>query len=202
MGAYSPAPLISAPLHARIMREIIEPTLRGLAAEDMPYTGFLYAGLMIAPDGTPKVLEFNCRLGDPETQPLLMRMRSDLPLLCQAALAGRLHEVAVQWDARTALGVVMAAAGYPGPARAGDVIDGLEDAALLPGKVFHGGTSFDHGRVVTSGGRVLCAVGMGKGVRAAQSQAYALAGCIGWPGAQYRRDIGHLAAAREEAAEA
>jgi phosphoribosylamine--glycine ligase len=202
MGAYSPAPLISPPLHARIMREIIEPTLRGLAAEGMPYTGFLYAGLMIAPDGTPRVLEFNCRLGDPETQPLLMRMRSDLPLLCEAALAGRLHEVAVQWDPRTALGVVMAAAGYPGEPRSGDVIDGLEKAARLPGKVFHGGTSLDHGRVVTSGGRVLCAVGMGASVRAAQTQAYALVNSIGWPGAQYRRDIGHLAAAREEAAEA
>jgi phosphoribosylamine--glycine ligase len=199
MGAYSPAPVVTPALHARIMREVIEPTLRGLAAEGMPYTGFLYAGLMIAPDGTPNVLEFNCRLGDPETQPLLMRLQSDLTVLCAAALAGRLHEVAAQWDPRTALGVVMAAAGYPGSARCGDAIEGLDAAARLPGKVFHGGTRLDDGRVVTSGGRVLCAVGVGDSVRAAQSRAYALVSSIRWPGAQYRRDIGHLAAAREAA---
>jgi phosphoribosylamine--glycine ligase len=166
----------------------------------MPYTGFLYAGLMVAADGTPNVLEFNCRLGDPETQPLIMRLQSDLTELCEAALAGRLNEVAVQWDPRTALGVVMAAAGYPGQAQSGDAIAGLARAAALPGKVFHGGTRAAGGRVLTSGGRVLCAVGAGASVREAQSQAYALASAISWPGAQYRRDIGHLAAAREDAA--
>jgi phosphoribosylamine---glycine ligase len=202
MGAYSPAPLVTPALTARIMREVIEPALQGLAAEGMPYTGFLYAGLMIAPDGTPNVLEFNCRLGDPEAQPLLMRLQSDLTQLCAAALAGRLHQMQVQWDPRTALGVVMAAAGYPGRARLGDVIEGLDAAALLPGKVFHGGTRFsaERGCVVTSGGRVLCAVGMGQSVRAAQSQAYALVSAVGWPGAHYRRDIGHRAAAQELAA--
>jgi phosphoribosylamine---glycine ligase len=200
MGAYSPAPLVTPALHARVMCEVIEPALRGLAAEGMPYTGFLYAGLMIADDGTPNVLEFNCRLGDPETQPLLMRLQSDLTVLFRAALAGRLHEVEVTWDPRTALGVVMAAAGYPGRARCGDAIDGLDAAALLPGKVFHGGTRLEGGRVVTSGGRVLCAVGMGESVRAAQSQAYALVAAIAWPGAQCRCDIGHRAAAREYAA--
>ena len=180
------------------MREVIEPTLRALAAEGMPYTGFLYAGLMIAADGTPNVLEFNCRLGDPETQPLIMRLQSDLTLLCEAALAGRLQEVEAQWDPRTALGVVMAAAGYPGTVRRGDPIEGLSDAAALPGKVFHGGTRLEGERVLTNGGRVLCAVGLGAGVRSAQSQAYALVDSIRWPGAQYRRDIGHLAAARED----
>ena len=200
MGAYSPAPLVTPAAHARIMREVIEPAVHGLAAEGMPFTGFLYAGLMIAPDGTPNVVEFNCRLGDPEAQPLLMRLQSDLTELCAAALDGRLHEVEVKWDARAALGVVMAAAGYPGEVRSGDVIDGLDAAARLPGKVFHGGTRVDElGRVVTGGGRVLCAVGMGANVRAAQSEAYALVGAIGWPGAHYRRDIGHLAAARESA---
>jgi phosphoribosylamine---glycine ligase len=200
MGAYSPAPLVTPAAHARIMREVIEPAVHGLAAEGMPFTGFLYAGLMIAPDGTPNVVEFNCRLGDPEAQPLLMRLQSDLTELCAAALDGRLHEVEVKWDARAALGLVMAAAGYPGEVRSGDVIDGLDAAARLPGKVFHGGTRVDElGRVVTGGGRVLCAVGMGANVRAAQSEAYALVGAIGWPGAHYRRDIGHLAAARESA---
>ena len=199
MGAYSPAPLVTPALHARIMREVIEPALAGLAAEGMPYTGFLYAGLMIAADGAPQVLEFNCRLGDPETQPLLMRLQSDLPNLCAAALDGRLHEVEVQWDPRVALGVVMAAAGYPGSVTSGDAIEGLDAAARLPGKVFHGATRVDaaRGRVVTSGGRVLCAVGMGDSVRAAQSQAYALTRAIHWSGAQYRHDIGHRAALRE-----
>ena len=200
MGAYSPAPIVTPALHARIMREVIEPTLQALAAEGMPYTGFLYAGLMIAADGAPRVLEFNCRLGDPETQPLLMRLQSDLTELCEAALGGRLSEAAVKWDPRSALGVVMAAPGYPGSPQCGDAIEGLAEATLLPGKIFHGGTRLDRGRVVTSGGRVLCAVGMGASVRAAQSQAYALAHSIHWPGAQYRHDIGHRAAARENAA--
>jgi len=140
MGAYSPAGIVTAAVHARIMREVIHPTVRALAADGMPYTGFLYAGLMIAADGTPNVLEFNCRLGDPETQPLIMRLQSDLTVLVEAALAGRLDELQAQWDPRTALGVVMAAAGYPGRVQTGDSIAGLAGAAALPGKIFHGGT--------------------------------------------------------------
>jgi phosphoribosylamine---glycine ligase len=198
MGAYSPAALVTPHLHARIMREVIYPTVSALGADGMPYTGFLYAGLMIGPDGNPNVLEFNCRLGDPETQPLIMRLQSDLTRLLEAALVGRLNEVQAKWDPRIALGVVMAAAGYPGRVQGGDPIFGLEQAAALPGKVFHGGTRRDGGRVLTSGGRVLCAVGVGASVRAAQEEAYALAGAISFPGAQYRRDIGHVAAAREE----
>jgi phosphoribosylamine---glycine ligase len=197
MGAYSPAPLVTPALHARIMREVIEPAIRGLALEGMPYTGFLYAGLMIAPDGTPNVLEFNCRLGDPEAQPLLMRLQSDLSLLCEAALAGRLDTVRAQWDPRAALGVVMAAAGYPDNVRRGDVIEGLERAARLPGKIFHAGTRLESGKVLTNGGRVLCAVGLGESVVQAQRAAYALADGVHWPGVQYRRDIGYRAVARE-----
>jgi phosphoribosylamine--glycine ligase len=197
MGAYSPAPVVTPVLHARIMHEVIEPTVRGLAAEGMPYTGFLYAGLMIAPDGTPNVLEFNCRLGDPETQPVLMRLKSDLAALCEAALAGRLDAVGADWDARAALGVVMAAAGYPEAVRKGDAISGLDEAAQLPGKIFHAGTRLEGGRVLTSGGRVLCAVGLGARVAAAQAEAYALAGTVQFAGAQYRRDIGYRALQRE-----
>ena len=197
MGAYSPAPVVTPALHARIMREVIEPTIRGLAADGMPYTGFLYAGIMIAPDGTPNVLEFNCRFGDPETQPLLMRLRSDLTLLCEAALDQRLDAARADWDARAALGVVMAAAGYPERVRKGDVIEGLAHAARLPGKIFHAGTTCEGGRVLTNGGRVLCAVGLGAGVTAARHAAYALVHSVRWPGVQYRRDIGHRALARE-----
>jgi phosphoribosylamine---glycine ligase len=197
MGAYSPAPVVTPALHARIMREVIEPTIRGLAAEGMPYTGFLYAGLMIAPDGTPNVLEYNCRFGDPETQPILMRLKSDLTELCQAALAGRLDTVSAQWDERAALGVVMAAAGYPDTARRGDVISGLSEAALLPGKVFHAATRAEAGRVLANGGRVLCAVGLGANVAGAQHAAYALVERIHWRGVQYRHDIGYRAVARE-----
>jgi phosphoribosylamine--glycine ligase len=193
MGAYSPAPVVTPALHARIMSEVIEPTIRGLALEGMSYTGFLYAGLMIAPDGTPNVLEFNCRLGDPEAQPLLMRLQSDLSLLCEAALAGRLDAASAQWDPRAALGVVMAAAGYPESVRRGDVIEGLERAARLPGKIFHAGTRLESGKALTNGGRVLCAVGLGADIAAAQRAAYALADSVHWPGAHYRRDIGHRA---------
>jgi phosphoribosylamine--glycine ligase len=196
MGAYSPAPVVTSALHERIMREVIVPTVQGLARDGMPYTGFLYAGVMIAPDGTPNVLEFNCRLGDPETQPLLMRLESDLTLLCEAALAGRLDTVSAAWDSRAALGVVMAAAGYPEAVRKGDVITGLERAARLPGKVFHAGTRLEAGRCLTSGGRVLCAVGLGDAVADAQRAAYALTDCISWPGVQYRHDIGHRALSR------
>ena len=200
MGAYSPAPVVTPALHRRIMAEVIAPTIAGLAADGMPYTGFLYAGLMIAPDGTPNVLEFNCRFGDPEAQPILMRMRSDLTLLCEAALAGRLDTASAAWDARAALGVVMAAAGYPDDARKGDVIEGLERAARLPGKIFHAGTKLESGKMLTNGGRVLCAVGLGDGVAAAQREAYALAQTVRWPGVQYRRDIGYRALARERGA--
>jgi phosphoribosylamine--glycine ligase len=196
MGAYSPAPVVTAAMHARIMREVIEPTVRGLRADGTPFTGFLYAGIMIAPDGTPNVLEFNCRLGDPETQPILTRLTCDLTVLCEAALAGRLHEVEASWDPRAALGVIMAAAGYPDSVRRGDVIEGLDLAAQLPGKIFHGGTRLEHGNVLTDGGRVLCAVGLGDSVADAQREAYALTARVRWPGAHYRRDIGYRAVAR------
>ena len=190
MGAYSPAPVVTPALHARIMREVITPTLRGLAAEGMPYTGFLYAGIMIAKDGTPNVLEFNCRFGDPETQPVLSRLTSDLVPLLTAALAGRLHEVQADWDPRAALGVVLAAGGYPDDPRTGDAITGLEEAAALPGKVFHAATRADGERILTAGGRVLCAVGLGDGIAEAQRAAYALVDRIRWDGMQCRRDIG------------
>ncbi|MDE2251374.1 MAG: phosphoribosylamine--glycine ligase [Gammaproteobacteria bacterium] len=196
MGAYSPAPVITPAVHARVMREVIMPTLRGLAADGMPYTGFLYAGLMIDAGGAPRVIEYNCRCGDPEAQPVLARLRSDLPALCLDALAGRLAGARIDWDERAALGVVMAAAGYPGSVRTGAVITGLERAATLPGKVFHAGTELRAGRVVTSGGRVLCAVGLGAGVAEAQRAAYRLVDCLAFDGAQYRRDIGYRAIAR------
>ena len=196
MGAYSPAPVITPAIHARIMREVIEPTILGLAAEGTPYTGFLYAGVMIAPDGTPNVLEFNCRFGDPETQPIMARLRSDLTVLCDAALDGRLDRVDVEWDTRAALGVVMAAGGYPDAYTKGDVISGLDQAAALPGKVFHAGTLLRGNEVVTNGGRVLCAVGLGDSVKSARDDAYRLVDAIRWPGAQFRRDIGHRAIGR------
>jgi phosphoribosylamine--glycine ligase len=197
MGAYSPAPVVTAHIHDRIMREVMEPTVRGLTADGTPYTGFLYAGIMIASDGTPNVLEFNCRFGDPETQPILMRLTSDLIELCEAALESRLDKVTAEWDARAALGVVLAAGGYPDAYRKGDVIDGLDAAAKLPGKVFHAGTTLVDGRAVTNGGRVLCAVGLGASVNEAQRSAYALCDRIHWDGIQYRRDIGYRAIERE-----
>jgi phosphoribosylamine---glycine ligase len=197
MGAYSPAPVVTPSVHARIMREVIEPTIRGLAADGMPYTGFLYAGIMVAADGTPNVIEFNCRFGDPEAQPVLMRLKSDLTLLCEAAVDGRLHEVTADWDSRAALGVVLAAEGYPDTVRKGDVIEGLERSARLPGKVFQAGTRLESGEVLTNGGRVLCAVGLGETVAAAQREAYALVEPIRWTGMQYRHDIGYRAVARE-----
>jgi len=197
MGAYSPAPIVTPAVHDRIMREVIGPTLRGLRQDGNPYTGFLYAGLMIAPDGTPNVIEFNCRLGDPETQPILMRMQSDLIDPCEAALDGRLDQIQARWDARAALGVVMAAGGYPDNYRKGDPISGLDAAAKLPGKVFHAGTRSEGSQVLTAGGRVLCAVGLGESVGAAQAQAYDLVHAIHWNLVQYRRDIGYRAIARE-----
>jgi phosphoribosylamine--glycine ligase len=197
MGAYSPAPVVTPALHDRIMREVIWPTVRGLASEGTPYTGFLYAGLMIAADGTPNVLEFNCRFGDPETQPILARLQSDLVDLIEAGLDGRLDTVDARWDPRAAVGVVLAAEGYPDPVRKGDPIAGLEAAAALPGKVFHAGTRLEGGVVRTSGGRVLCAVGLGSTVKAAQTHAYALVRALHWQGMQCRGDIGWRAIARE-----
>jgi phosphoribosylamine---glycine ligase len=197
MGAYSPAPVATPEVHSRVMREVIEPTIRGLAADGTPYTGFLYAGLMIAPDGTPNVIEYNCRFGDPEAQPVMARLQSDLTEMCEAALDGRLDTIQAQWDDRAALGVVMAAAGYPDAVRKGDTIDGLERAAALPGKVFHAGTCLEGNRILTNGGRVLCAVGLGANVSAAQAQAYGLVESIHWSGAHYRRDIGYRAIERE-----
>ncbi len=162
----------------------------------MPYTGFLYAGLMIDERGAPRVIEYNCRFGDPEAQAVLVRLRSDLPSLCIAALEGRLASERIDWDERAALGVVLAAGGYPGAVQLGREISGLDRAAQLPGKVFHAGTELRAGKIVTSGGRVLCAVGLGAAVTQAQQAAYALVGCIGFEGVQYRRDIGHRATAR------
>ena len=200
MGAYSPAPVVDAALHRRIMAEVIEPTIRGMAEEGHPFTGFLYAGLMISPRGEINVLEYNVRFGDPETQPVLMRLQSDLAQHCLAALDGRLDREVARWDERCSLGVVMAAKGYPGKYRKGEVIRGL-DAAPAPGtKVFHAGTALEdgkHPRVVTTGGRVLCVTALGDSVQAAQSAAYSACGRISWPGSFHRRDIGYRAIARE-----
>ena len=196
MGAYSPAPVVTPQIHDRVLREVIEPTVRGMAAEGHPYTGFLYAGLMISADGTPRVLEYNCRFGDPETQPVMMRLRSDLLVLLEAAVEGRLDGAQAQWDPRVALGVVMAAAGYPGPYRKGDVICGLDVKTGPEQKVFHAGTVVSDGEVLTAGGRVLCATALGDSVAEAQRLAYALARSISWNGVQYRTDIGHRAIAR------
>ncbi len=202
MGAYSPAPVITPELHRRIMTEIIEPTIRGMTADGHPYTGFLYAGLMITADGQPRVLEFNCRFGDPETQPILMRLRSDLVDLCQAALAGRLHEMTARWDTRYALGVVLAAGGYPGGYRKGDVIEGLDEAEEEEIKIFHAGTALKDGQIVTAGGRVLCVCALGEHVREARRRAYDRVARIHWPDMFYRRDIGHRAVAQEQPGDA
>jgi phosphoribosylamine--glycine ligase len=197
MGAYSPAPVVTPEIHERIMDEVILPTVRGMAADGHPYTGFLYAGLMIGDDGSIKVLEFNCRFGDPETQPIMMRLRSDLVALIDAALDGRLDEVEADWDPRAALGVVMAAEGYPGSYRKGDAIAGLTNADSADCKVFHAGTALREDTVVTSGGRVLCVTALGETVTAAQARAYETIGAIGWDGAWCRSDIGYRAIARE-----
>jgi phosphoribosylamine---glycine ligase len=196
MGAYSPAPVVTPAVHARIMAEVIEPTMAGMAAAGSPYVGFLYAGLMIMPDGTPKVIEYNCRFGDPEAQPVMMRLRSDLVAACGRALAGDLGGVNLEWDERVALGVVMAAGGYPEAYRTGDPIDGLADVDADDLKVFHSGTRSANGQVVTSGGRVVCVVGMGKDVAAAQRRAYEGVSRIGWRDRYFRRDIGHRAIGR------
>jgi phosphoribosylamine--glycine ligase len=197
MGAYSPAPVVTPEVHERVMREVIAPTIAGLAAEGLPYTGFLYAGLMIAPDGSPKVLEYNCRFGDPETQPIMMRLRSDLVALCLAALDGRLDQVRADWDPRVALGVVMAAGGYPDAYAQDRPIAGLEAAAGPDLKVFHAGTRRAGEATLTAGGRVLCVTALGETARAAQARAYAAVRQISWPDAYYRTDIGYRAIARE-----
>ena len=197
MGAYSPAPVVTPEIHDRVMREVMEPTVAGLATDGTPYTGFLYAGLMIDADGNPRVLEFNCRFGDPETQPILMRLTCDLVGLCEAALDGKLDRAEATWDPRVALGVVMAAGGYPDSYRTGDVINGIEAANATGCKVFHAGTIADGDKVTTAGGRVLCVTALGENIAAAQRLAYAGVNHIHWPDAFCRRDIGFRAIGRE-----
>jgi phosphoribosylamine--glycine ligase len=192
MGAYSPAPVVTPNVHARVMQEIINPTLAGMARDGVPYTGFLYAGLMIDAQGRPRTVEFNCRLGDPEAQPILMRLKSDLFEVLMAATDGTLDSANLSWDRRVALGVVMAAAGYPGPVRSGDRINGLP----TPGpalQVFHAGTTQRDDGLVTSGGRVLCVTALGESVKLAQQKAYEALQGIHIDGAVWRRDIGHRA---------
>ncbi|QYM92669.1 phosphoribosylamine--glycine ligase [Dickeya zeae] len=200
MGAYSPAPVVTDDVHQRVMDQIIWPTVRGMAAEGNVYTGFLYAGLMISPDGQPKVIEFNCRFGDPETQPIMLRLKSDLVELCLAACDGKLDEKTSDWDARPSLGVVLAAGGYPGDYRTGDVISGLPTQEATDGKVFHAGTKLNGDDVVTNGGRVLCVTALGHSVADAQQRAYELAKPIHWEGSFCRSDIGYRAIAREQKA--
>jgi len=197
MGAYSPAPVVDAATHARILEQVIQPTLAGLAQEGTPYTGFLYAGLMIDPAGNPKVIEFNCRCGDPETQPIMLRLRSDLASLCLAALDGKLSETEAQWDERPAIGVVLAAGGYPGKYTMGLPITGLDDVREDPTlKIFHAGTRLEDGAVVTAGGRVLCATALGDDLESARARCYAAADRIVWEGKTWRRDIAWRALTR------
>jgi phosphoribosylamine--glycine ligase len=193
MGAYSPAPVVTPEVHNRAMREIIMPTVKGMAADGIPYTGFLYAGLMIGKDGAPRVVEFNCRLGDPETQPIFMRLKSDFLAIVEHALAGTLDQVEAQWDRRAALGVVIAAAGYPDTPRKGDEITGLPKGAEKDVHVFHAGTAEKSGKVVTNGGRVLCVTALGDKVKIAADRAYQVAEKIKFDGMQFRRDIGYRA---------
>lgn len=197
MGAYSPAPVVTDEIHQRVMDQVIWPTVRGMAAENNTYTGFLYAGLMISADGQPKVIEFNCRFGDPETQPIMLRLRSDLVDLCLAGAEGRLGDKTSEWDPRPSLGVVLAAGGYPADYKTGDVIHGLPLKEVPDGKVFHAGTRLQDERVVTNGGRVLCVTALGKTVEAAQARAYDLAKDIHWEGSFCRKDIGYRAIDRE-----
>ena len=198
MGAYSPAPVVTQNIHDRIMNEVIRPTVDGMAAEGNDYTGFLYAGIMVAEDGTPKVLEYNVRFGDPETQPIMMRLNSDLVELCMQALDRKLDNTKADWDTRTSLGVVLAAGGYPDAYNKGDVISGLEHTETDSTKVFHAGTAEKDGAVVTSGGRVLCACALGNSVTEAQKKAYEVVKKISWDGVYYRTDIGYRAIAREQ----
>ena len=196
MGAYSPAAVVTDDMHRRIMDEVIWPTVQGMAADGKPYSGFLYAGIMIAPDGCPRVLEYNVRFGDPETQPILLRLKSDLLELCEAALDQRLHQVQAEWDSRASLGVVLAAGGYPGHYEKGQVINGLDAVEGDDVRVFHAGTRLQDGNIVTSGGRVLCVCALGEDVARAQRRAYAAVDKISWKDMYYRRDIGHRAISR------
>jgi phosphoribosylamine--glycine ligase len=197
MGAYSPAPVVTPEVHARVMREVVEPTVRGMAADGVPFTGFLYAGLMIDASGAPKVIEFNVRFGDPETQPVMLRLQSDLVDLVEATIAGRLVGVAAKWDPRPSLGVVMAAENYPGTPRTGDVISGWDVPDVADTKVFHAGTKLEGEHVVTAGGRVLCVCALGDSVADAQQRAYAELAGISWHGEFHRHDIGWRAIERE-----
>ena len=197
MGAYSPAPVVTPEIHDRIMNEVIYPTVEGMAKEDAPYTGFLYAGLMIAADGTPKVIEYNCRFGDPETQPIMMRLQSDIVELCQLACEEKLDQATITFDPRAAVGVVLAAGGYPGSYGKGEVISGLSTNTLDDRKTFHAGTAISNDNVVTAGGRVLCATALGNTVTEAQKAAYALLQEISWEGVEFRTDIAYRAIERE-----
>lgn len=192
MGAYSPAPVVTPEIHGKVMREIIRPTIEGMAKDGIPYTGFLYAGLMISPNGSVKTLEFNCRMGDPETQPIMLRLKSDFVALAEHAINGTLDKIEAEWDRRTALGVVMASANYPDAPRLGDEITGLPKE-LTDAQVFHAGTQLKDSKVVTSGGRVLCVTALGETVKFAQQQAYRIIEEIKFDGAQYRTDIGYRA---------
>ena len=197
MGAYSPAPVVTPEVHARVMREVVNPTVAGMIADGIPFTGFLYAGLMIDQNGAPKVIEFNVRFGDPETQPVMLRLDSDLLDLIEAAIDGRLDETQAHWNPQSSLGVVMAAQHYPDTPRTGDVIHGLDAVLPAGSKVFHAGTGFDAaGDVVTSGGRVLCACALGDTVADAQRAAYAAVDTISWDGEFHRSDIGWRAVGR------
>lgn len=197
MGAYSPAPVVTPEIHERILEEVIYPTVRGMDAEGHPYTGFLYAGLMIDADGTPKVIEYNCRFGDPETQPIMMRMESDLVDLCLDAIDENLENAESYWDPRASIGVVLAAGGYPASYDKGDVISGLSTQEADNSKIFHAGTAENEGKVITNGGRVLCATALGNTVSEAQKNAYELASTISWNGMFHRNDIGYRAIERE-----
>lgn len=196
MGAYSPAPVVTAEVYERVMERIIQPTIDGMAKDGMPYTGFLYAGLMIDNEGNPRVIEFNCRFGDPETQPIMMRLKSDLDALCTAAIAGALNDTSAEWDPRPAMGVVLAAEGYPGSYPKGAVISGLNTDLGADTKVFHAGTQEQDGAIVTSGGRVLCATALGDDIVAARDAAYRACDAIHWDGVTLRRDIGWRAIER------
>lgn len=198
MGAYSPAPVVTPEIHARALREVIMPTVQGMESEGITYTGFLYAGLMISPDGSLKVLEFNCRMGDPETQPIMLRLKTNFLYIVEHAINGTLDKVEVEWDRRTALGIVMAAANYPDTPRKGDVMTGLPNRASEDAHVFHAATGLRDGQVVTTGGRVLCVTALGDTVKAAQRRAYEIADAIHFDGCQMRRDIGHKAIGRKK----
>jgi phosphoribosylamine---glycine ligase len=202
MGAYSPTPVVTPEVHARVLREVITPTVQGMAADGLPYTGFLYAGLMIDPQGRVKTLEFNCRMGDPETQPIMARIKSDLTEVFEHAIAGTLDRAEIEWDRRTALGVVLAVSGYPDDPRTGEVITGVGPRASVADDcfVFHAGTTFADGTLKTAGGRVLCVTGLGDSVKTAQARAYSAIDGIHFDGMQYRRDIGHRALSRRPGA--